>query len=115
MAGGDTEGDTPDPIPNSVVKPLRADGSDPARDRESRSLPAFFLFLLAHELHAQRGANTGGGMNQVQCPHCYATTVTILSSDAMREVMTIQCLACGRQAEIDTEQFLVDTEDLPQE
>ena len=43
LAGGNTEGETPDPIPNSEVKPLRADGSDPARDRESRSPPAFFL------------------------------------------------------------------------
>ena len=43
LPGDHTEGDTPDPIPNSVVKPLRADGSDPARDRESRSSPGFFF------------------------------------------------------------------------
>ena len=43
MAGSYTEGVTPDPIPNSVVKPLRADGSNPARDCESRSLPAFIF------------------------------------------------------------------------
>ena len=43
MPGDHTEGDTPDPIPNSVVKPLWANGSDSARDRESRSVPAFFL------------------------------------------------------------------------
>lgn len=43
LAGAHTEGATPDPIPNSAVKPLRANGSDLARDRESRSAPAFFL------------------------------------------------------------------------
>ena len=41
--GGYSGGATPDPIPNSVVKPTRADGTDPARDRESRSLPGYFL------------------------------------------------------------------------
>ncbi len=56
-----------------------------------------------------------GAMNQVKCPHCFSTTVTIVSSDETREVMTIQCLACGKVSEIDTEHFLVDTEDLPQE
>ena len=43
MPGDYTEGETPDPIPNSEVKPLRADGSDSARDRESRSSPGFFF------------------------------------------------------------------------
>jgi DNA-binding transcriptional ArsR family regulator len=36
-------GATPDPIPNSVVKPTRADGTNAARHWESRSLPGFFL------------------------------------------------------------------------
>ena len=39
-----TEGVTPDPIPNSVVKPLRADGTNPARDRESRTALRFFIY-----------------------------------------------------------------------
>ena len=30
---------TPDPIPNSEVKPARADGSDTVGFRESRSVP----------------------------------------------------------------------------
>ena len=48
LPGGYTEGETPDPIPNSEVKPLRADGSDPARDRESRSPPGFLLPVVHH-------------------------------------------------------------------
>ena len=51
-------------------------------------------------------------MNEVQCSYCYSTNVTIVSSDAMREIATIQCLACGKTSEIDTEQFRVDTDDL---
>ena len=43
MAGDHAEEATPDPIPNSVVKLLRADGSNSARDCESRSLPAFIF------------------------------------------------------------------------
>ena len=39
--GGFSGGATPDPIPNSEVKPTRADGTDRASDRESRSLPGF--------------------------------------------------------------------------
>jgi hypothetical protein len=42
--GGFSGGVTPDPIPNSEVKPTRADGTDRASDRESRSLPGFFIF-----------------------------------------------------------------------
>ena len=45
LAGDHTEGETPDPIPNSEVKPLRADGTYPARDWESRSSPALFFLL----------------------------------------------------------------------
>ena len=49
LAGDHTEGVTPDPIPNSAVKPLRADGSDSARNRESRSLPAFIFSPVIRE------------------------------------------------------------------
>ena len=63
--GGHTGGETPEPIPNSVVKPSRADDTAPLAEWESRSLPglkftkprqrrgffifgqsAFFQFLL---------------------------------------------------------------------
>ena len=43
--GGISGGATPDPIPNSVVKPTRADGTGRASDRESRSLPGFYFHL----------------------------------------------------------------------
>ena len=39
--GGYSEGETPLPIPNREVKPLSADGTWPARARESRSPPVF--------------------------------------------------------------------------
>src|SRR5215207_1109178 len=38
-SGGYGEGETPLPIPNRAVKPLSADGTWPARARESRSPP----------------------------------------------------------------------------
>src|SRR5437764_1239302 len=39
--GGSSEGETPLPIPNREVKPLSADGTWPARARESRTPPVF--------------------------------------------------------------------------
>ena len=39
FSGGLGEGETPLPIPNREVKPLSADGTWPARARESRSPP----------------------------------------------------------------------------
>ena len=38
-SGGHGEGETPLPIPNRAVKPLSADGTWPARARESRTPP----------------------------------------------------------------------------
>ena len=38
-SGGHCEGETPLPIPNRAVKPLSADGTWPARARESRTPP----------------------------------------------------------------------------
>src|SRR5215207_8194894 len=38
-SGGYGEGETPLPIPNRAVKPLSADGTCPARARESRTPP----------------------------------------------------------------------------
>ena len=41
--GGNGEGDTPVPIPNTVVKPLIADGTARVTAWESRSSPGFLL------------------------------------------------------------------------
>ncbi len=41
FSGGLGEGETPLPIPNRAVKPLSADGTWPARARESRTPPVF--------------------------------------------------------------------------
>ena len=38
-SGGYSEGDTPDPIPNSAVKPLSPHGTAGYDPRESRTLP----------------------------------------------------------------------------
>ena len=64
LPGDYTEGETPDPIPNSEVKPLRADGSDLARDRESRSSPGF-IFWVSEEVGRRSGfgaINAVGGV-----------------------------------------------------
>jgi hypothetical protein len=42
FSGGDSEGETPVPIPNTEVKPLCADGTAWLPAWESRSLPDFF-------------------------------------------------------------------------
>ena len=42
LSGGHSEGETPDPIPNSAVKPLCADGTAGGSSWESRSLPELF-------------------------------------------------------------------------
>src|SRR3954470_20233127 len=47
VSGGHGEGETPLPIPNRAVKPLRADGTWPERARERRSPPVFLLCLAA--------------------------------------------------------------------
>ena len=54
-------------------------------------------------------------MNLVKCPLCLSMNVTIVSSDETRELITIHCFACGKESEIDNEDFQVDTDDLPQE
>ena len=43
VSGGDLEEATPDPIPNSEVKLLGADGTAREAVWESRTLPGFFL------------------------------------------------------------------------
>tara|TARA_B100001057_G_scaffold130509_1_gene129522 strand:+ start:92 stop:304 length:213 start_codon:yes stop_codon:yes gene_type:complete len=41
ICGGDSNGDTPVPIPNTEVKPICADGTWGATPWESRTLPTF--------------------------------------------------------------------------
>ena len=54
-------------------------------------------------------------MNEVKCASCDSTSVTIVSSDATKDVVTIQCFTCGKTSQVDAKRFDVDTEDLPQE
>ena len=54
-------------------------------------------------------------MNQVKCPYCFSTNVTVVNSYETREVAVITCLDCGKTAEIDVENFNVDVSDVPQE
>ncbi len=44
MSGGYTGGETPVPIPNTEVKPARADDTMIARSWESRSPPGIFFY-----------------------------------------------------------------------
>jgi RimJ/RimL family protein N-acetyltransferase len=46
-SGGYGEGETPLPIPNRAVKPLSADGTWPARARESRTPPVYICERVA--------------------------------------------------------------------
>ncbi len=46
MPGAHTGGATPVPIPNTAVKPSRADGTASARGWESRSVPGFFICTI---------------------------------------------------------------------
>ena len=43
VLGGDSDGATPVPIPNTEVKPVNGDGTAPERVWESSTLPGFFL------------------------------------------------------------------------
>ncbi len=45
FSGDFSDEEIPDPIPNSEVKLVSADGTCPVRGRESRSLPVFFVSL----------------------------------------------------------------------
>ena len=54
ISGGFSEGETPLPIPNRAVKPLSADGTWPARARESRSPPVLLGAGGPHESGARR-------------------------------------------------------------
>ena len=50
VSGGNAGGVTPDPIPNSEVKPSRADGTARETVWESRSLPEFFLLVSENRI-----------------------------------------------------------------
>lgn len=50
MPGGLTGGETPVSIPNTAVKPSRADGTILATGWESRSLPGFYFFADAKKI-----------------------------------------------------------------
>jgi hypothetical protein len=54
-------------------------------------------------------------MNRVKCGYCYSTNVSVVSSYETREAVVVQCLDCGKQSEIDVENFNVETTDLPPE
>ena len=56
IPGGFSGGVTPDPISNSEVKPTRADGSDTAGYRESRSPPGLFFTsgISSEEMFSQQ-------------------------------------------------------------
>ena len=45
ISGGNSEGETPVPIPNTEVKPFSADGTWGETPWESRSLPDFNIIL----------------------------------------------------------------------
>ena len=42
-------------------------------------------------------------MSAVKCAYCYSTKVKIIKSYENRDVMVVQCLDCGKQSELDTE------------
>src|SRR3954471_7685167 len=54
LFGGHSEGETPLPIPNRAVKPLRADGTWPSRAWESRSPPNYFSIRAVLRTRAAR-------------------------------------------------------------
>jgi len=54
VPGGFSEGETPLPIPNRVVKPLSADGTPGEGPRESRSLPGV-MWVTGPEAHDAAG------------------------------------------------------------
>lgn len=52
-------------------------------------------------------------MNNVKCGHCYSTKVSIVGSYKDREVVSIHCTDCEKISDVDVENFIVDTDDLP--
>src|SRR5688572_3649343 len=73
--GGDSEGETPLPIPNRAVKPLSADGTWPARARESRSPPFSY----------PAGRQSGGPLFCACRFHAAPTTVRCAVARATKE------------------------------
>mgnify|MGYP001617729920 CR=1 FL=1 len=76
---------------------------------------AAFLFLKMKSTNIRHIRCYNGTMNQVQCAYCFSTNVTIVSSEETRQVISVQCLDCGKLSQIDVENFQVDTDDLPSE
>lgn len=69
--GGHSDRETPGPIPNPEAKPDSADGTAPARVRESRTPPS------THHTFGPRGAPQGAprGPNQLLCTHTPPATI----------------------------------------
>lgn len=59
ISGGYGEGETPLPFPNRAVKPLSADGTWPARARESRSPPVSSVRRTAFGWSVRRSGRSG--------------------------------------------------------
>jgi hypothetical protein len=60
-------------------------------------------------------AYNGRAMNAVYCAHCRATNVTVVTSDEQAGTITVHCLACGQDSQIEADRFNVDIDDLPVE
>ncbi len=42
----------------------------------------------------------------MKCAYCFSTRLHIIGSDETREVVTVQCLDCGKHSQLDTENYL---------
>ena len=49
----------------------------------------------------------------MQCPYCFSSHVTIVSSHETQDVIVIHCANCGKTAEIDVEHVPLDRDDIP--
>ena len=54
-------------------------------------------------------------MNQVACPKCGSSHVTVVDSNESEGWVSIHCLACSETSRISGEDFKVDIDDLPLE
>ena len=81
--GGHSDRETPGPIPNPEAKPDSADGTAPARVRESRTPPSTHhnwpgtatsgsgpvTYVLVPTTHSTPPHNAGGGITKAAVPH----------------------------------------------
>src|SRR4051812_39439960 len=72
LFGGHSEGETPLPIPNRAVKPLRADGTWPSRAWESRSPPNYLRATGRPERAARGRCGAARGRCGAACGRCVA-------------------------------------------